>query len=172
VEYPLDVGGVTPRTICAEVVHTILDLTQSYANLFTLRQTPCFIPYFVFAAGLTRIALRMNERTQTFEGRSMDMYSDLESAPKAEAVSLQQGSSEAGRDIFMSDVESVQSSVTRPGAMTTDHSNRYYMGDTGSFKEEDSLAQAVDQLDQMSFGHGAASQAGWVLRGFKPVDYN
>lgn len=127
---------------------------------------------FVFAAGLTRIALGMDEQTQTFESRSMDMDSDREAAPKAEAVSLHQGTSEEGRDILMSDVDSVQSSLTRPGAMTTDRSNRYYTGRTGSFKEEDGLTQAVDQLRQMSLDHAAASQAGWVLRGFKPGDHN
>lgn len=38
------------RDVCAQSARTILALVDSYANLYTLRRAPAFLPYFLFAA--------------------------------------------------------------------------------------------------------------------------
>lgn len=38
--------------ICTQVVQSILELTQSYDDLFTLRRVSALIPYFICASGL------------------------------------------------------------------------------------------------------------------------
>lgn len=144
-EYGLDVGGISPRAICVEVVQTILDLTESYAKLFTLRQTPCFIPYFVFAAGLTRIAFGVDARTT--QSRETSLESDV-----ADGI----------RDMYMGGADDGQSSRPPPGPITN-NSDALSRGEEADGR----LTQAVSQLDTMSCGHAAASQAGWVLRDFK-----
>lgn len=69
VDHRVDVGGSWPRIICAEATQAILTLAQSYDNLYTLRRMPCFAPYCVFAAGLTQIALHMdNSERKDSEG--------------------------------------------------------------------------------------------------------
>jgi hypothetical protein len=66
----------------------------------------------------------------------------------------------------MDEVDNVPSSLALRGLTMTDDDDVYQAGP----QEETGLTQAVSQLVQMSAGHPAASQAGWVLRGFK-VDH-
>ncbi|KAI6337513.1 hypothetical protein MCOR21_010389 [Pyricularia oryzae] len=42
----------SPRTICTESAHAVIALAQSFRRIHTLRRTPAFLPYFVYAAGL------------------------------------------------------------------------------------------------------------------------
>jgi hypothetical protein len=158
VEYDLNVGigGVSPRTICVEVVQTILDLTETYAKLFTLRQTPCFIPYFVFGAGLNRIVFAVDSRTRS------------PGATKTPGKASSGGTNAPNR-LFQSDinVETESGNIymsSTPSSMMMDDSDAQRSG-----KEDDGgLTQAVRQLEAMSLGHHVASHAGWVLRAFKP----
>ncbi|KAB5581223.1 hypothetical protein GE09DRAFT_465569 [Coniochaeta sp. 2T2.1] len=164
VEYSLDVGGVSPREICVEVLQTILDLTESYAKLFTLRQTPCFIPYFVFAAGLTRIAFGMD--TRTARGLAPDLQGmGSSSEPNAlswESLPQPDVADETG-EMYIGGMDDGPFSQPPSGPMTND-------SNAPSWCPEDhgEITQAVRQLDAMSSGHSAASQACWVLRDFKP----
>ncbi|KAK8142878.1 hypothetical protein G3M48_008065 [Beauveria asiatica] len=48
---------VRPHEICAQAVQSILLLTQSYNDLFTLQRVSAFIPYFVCASGLVSLAI-------------------------------------------------------------------------------------------------------------------
>ncbi|KAB5513581.1 hypothetical protein GE09DRAFT_980532 [Coniochaeta sp. 2T2.1] len=163
VEFDLHVGvgGGSPRTICVEVVQTILDLTDTYAKLFTLRQTPCFIPYFVFAASLNRIVLADDLRTRN---------------PGATASPGGQGSSRGtntpnrGGTFFQSDGnDETEAGNSSPGSTPGSPMMEDMDTQQSSGAEDDGgLTQAVRQLGAMSLGHPAASQAGWVLRDFRP----
>lgn len=162
-------AGISPRTVCSEAVQAILDVTQSYADLFTLRRTPCFVPYFVFAAGLTRIVLESNETTEN----SSSPASAIGSSPATVNTELKSpheiGASNDGGDISMSGIDS-QSSLSptwTTSTATTAGSTSATTASTTS-EEERGLTQAVLQLQEMSVGHPAAAQAGWVLRDFDP----
>ncbi|KAH6959953.1 hypothetical protein BKA56DRAFT_623991 [Ilyonectria sp. MPI-CAGE-AT-0026] len=48
---------IRPREICLQASQSILALTQSYGDLFTLQRVSVFIPYFVSASGLLSLAM-------------------------------------------------------------------------------------------------------------------
>jgi len=48
-------SGVSPRDVCAQAADAIMTLVNSYAQLYTLRRTPSFVPYFVLAASITHL---------------------------------------------------------------------------------------------------------------------
>lgn len=174
----MDVAGTSPRTVCAEAVQAILDVTQSYASLFTLRRTPCFVPYFVFAAGLTRIVLESDSST-------------VDSSPSASsAMGLSPGTVNTNSpspyrrstlddsgDTPMTGTDSEQTSLS-PGASANTRSTSANTTSTAATsvsnasEEDRSLTQAVLQLQEMSVGHPAAAQAGWVLRDLNPQQNN
>lgn len=143
--------------ICVEAIQTILDLTESYAKLFSLRQTPCFIPYFVFAAGLTRIVLSMDAPRANLGVTAPDMDS---SSPQTDPEPPSQ-SDDAEETRDMAYTSGTDASDTVP---VTDDRNAY----TSDPGDDGGLTGAVSQLKAMSDAHPAACQAGWVLRSFKP----
>ncbi|KAB5536119.1 hypothetical protein GE09DRAFT_341374 [Coniochaeta sp. 2T2.1] len=177
INYGIDVAGTSPRVVCAEAVQAILDVTQSYASLFTLRRTPCFVPYFMFAAGLTRIGLE----SESTAGTSPSASSALGLSPATGTTGSTGGRSpsvpavvdESG-DAFMTGNDSGQASFSPPTSATTrstsatTRSTSITMTTGSAVSDEDlGLTQAVQQLEAMSVGHPAAAQAGWVLRDFK-----
>jgi hypothetical protein len=48
-------SGVSPRDVCSQAADAIMTLTNSYSQLYTLRRTPSFVPYFVMAASITHL---------------------------------------------------------------------------------------------------------------------
>lgn len=54
---PLEDSEVRPHEICTQSAQSILALTQSYDDLFTLRRVSGLIPYFVFTCGLYCLAV-------------------------------------------------------------------------------------------------------------------
>jgi hypothetical protein len=48
-------SGVSPRDVCAQAAGALQTLVNSYAQLYTLRRTPSFVPYFVLAASITHL---------------------------------------------------------------------------------------------------------------------
>jgi hypothetical protein len=50
-------SGVSPRDVCAQAADAIMALVNSYAQLYTLRRTPSFVPYFVLAASITHLVV-------------------------------------------------------------------------------------------------------------------
>lgn len=48
-------SGLSPRDLCIQAATTISVLTKSYAELYTLRRTPSFVPYFVLASSITHV---------------------------------------------------------------------------------------------------------------------
>lgn len=57
VSLTLDNANVRPQEICTQAVQWILELAQSYDNLFTLRRVSGFIPYFICASGLFSLGM-------------------------------------------------------------------------------------------------------------------
>ena len=40
-------SSISPRDVCSQAADAITGLLRSYAQLYTLRRTPSFVPYFV-----------------------------------------------------------------------------------------------------------------------------
>ncbi len=45
-------SGVSPRDVCTQSADAISALVRSYSQLYTLRRTPSFVPYFVLTSSL------------------------------------------------------------------------------------------------------------------------
>lgn len=50
-------SSVSPRNMCLQAANTIQGLLRSYSQLYTLRRTPSFIPYFVLMSTTTHLAI-------------------------------------------------------------------------------------------------------------------
>ncbi|CZR70072.1 related to nitrate assimilation regulatory protein nirA [Phialocephala subalpina] len=48
-------SGVSPRDMCLQAADAITALVNSYSNLYTLRRTPSFVPYFVCTSSIAHL---------------------------------------------------------------------------------------------------------------------
>jgi hypothetical protein len=48
---------VTPRDVCSQAADAISSLLRSYSQLYTLRRTPSFVPYFVLTSSIMHLAI-------------------------------------------------------------------------------------------------------------------
>jgi hypothetical protein len=55
-------SGVAPRDVCAQASDAISALVKSYTQLYTLRRTPSFVPYFVLNSSITHLVTLGNSR--------------------------------------------------------------------------------------------------------------
>lgn len=56
-------SAVLPRDICNQAADAISALTSSYAQLYTLRRTPSFVPHFILAASIIHLVTLGNTKT-------------------------------------------------------------------------------------------------------------
>jgi hypothetical protein len=56
-------SSVSPRDVCAQAADAISALAQSYSQLYTLRRTPSFVPYFVLTASIAHLVTLGNGRS-------------------------------------------------------------------------------------------------------------
>ncbi|KAF7953392.1 uncharacterized protein EAE97_000791 [Botrytis byssoidea] len=54
---------VSPRDVCNQAADAISALTSSYAQLYTLRRTPSFVPHFILASSITHLVTLGNAKT-------------------------------------------------------------------------------------------------------------
>ncbi|KAI1436456.1 fungal-specific transcription factor domain-containing protein [Xylaria sp. CBS 124048] len=50
-------SSILPRDVCSQAADAIHGLLRSYAQLYTLRRTPCFMPYFLLTASIMHLAI-------------------------------------------------------------------------------------------------------------------
>jgi hypothetical protein len=55
-------SGVSPRDVCGQAADAISTLVNSYSQLYTLRRTPSFVPYFVLTSSITHLVTLGNSR--------------------------------------------------------------------------------------------------------------
>lgn len=48
---------VTPKDVCYQAADAIQGLSRSYSQLYTLRRTPSFVPYFVLTSAIIHLAI-------------------------------------------------------------------------------------------------------------------
>lgn len=48
---------VSPRDVCSQAADAIQNLLKSYSQLYTLRRTPSFVPYFVLTSTIMHLAI-------------------------------------------------------------------------------------------------------------------
>jgi hypothetical protein len=72
-------SSISPRDVCSQAADAISGLLRSYSQLYTLRRTPSFVPYFVLTSSIMHLAIGA-----TFSG---------EQQPAGESESTQGGQS-------------------------------------------------------------------------------
>ncbi|KLU90481.1 hypothetical protein MAPG_10335 [Magnaporthiopsis poae ATCC 64411] len=50
-------SSVSPRDVCLQAAEAITSLLRSYSQLYTLRRTPSFVPYFVLTSSIMHLAV-------------------------------------------------------------------------------------------------------------------
>lgn len=50
-------SSISPRDVCIQAADAILGLVRSYSQLYTLRRTPSFVPYFVLTSSIMHLAI-------------------------------------------------------------------------------------------------------------------
>ncbi|KAL2175517.1 fungal-specific transcription factor domain-containing protein [Thermothelomyces heterothallicus CBS 202.75] len=50
-------SSISPRDVCSQAADAITGLLRSYAQLYTLRRTPSFVPYFVLTSSIMHLTL-------------------------------------------------------------------------------------------------------------------
>lgn len=55
-------SGVSPRDVCSQAADAITTLVKSYSQLYTLRRTPSFVPYFVLTSSIAHLVTVGNSR--------------------------------------------------------------------------------------------------------------
>ncbi|KAL2261580.1 hypothetical protein VTK26DRAFT_3843 [Humicola hyalothermophila] len=59
-------SSISPRDVCSQAADAISGLLRSYAQLYTLRRTPSFVPYFVLTSSIIHLAIAATH-TETAE---------------------------------------------------------------------------------------------------------
>ncbi|KAB8295818.1 hypothetical protein EYC80_008640 [Monilinia laxa] len=69
-------SGVSPRDVCNQAADAISALTGSYAQLYTLKRTPSFMPHFILASSIIHLVTLGNTKKGT--EKLIQGISDLE----------------------------------------------------------------------------------------------
>ncbi|KAM3458770.1 hypothetical protein MY5147_004067 [Beauveria neobassiana] len=59
---------VSPRDVCSQAADAIQNLLKSYSQLYTLRRTPTFVPYFVLTSTIMHLAIGATKVSSDLSG--------------------------------------------------------------------------------------------------------
>jgi len=48
-------SSISPNEVCVQAADAIMSLVRSYRQIYSLRRTPCFVPYIVLAASIVHL---------------------------------------------------------------------------------------------------------------------
>lgn len=85
---------VSPRDVCCQAADAIQGLLRSYSQLYTLRRTPSFVPYFVLTSAIMHLAIGAVDTSGDPQNPTPE---NLEAAAKLDSrvsVSFKQGISD------------------------------------------------------------------------------
>ncbi|KUI54278.1 Nitrogen assimilation transcription factor nit-4 [Cytospora mali] len=57
--------SISPRDVCTQAADAIQGLLRSYSQLYTLRRTPSFVPYFVLTSSIMHLAIAASKSAQS-----------------------------------------------------------------------------------------------------------
>lgn len=77
---------VSPRDVCAQASDAIAALVKSYKQLYTLRRTPSFVPYFVLTSSIAQLVTMRSSRSGPEALRQG--IDDLEEMTKCHTISV------------------------------------------------------------------------------------
>lgn len=75
----LTTSSVIPREVCYQAANAIASLVKSYSDLYTLRRTPSFVPYFVLISTIIHlVAVKTDHANDEIRQKLSQGISDLE----------------------------------------------------------------------------------------------
>ncbi|KAK3996365.1 fungal-specific transcription factor domain-containing protein [Cladorrhinum sp. PSN332] len=77
-------SSISPRDVCSQAADAISGLLRSYSQLYTLRRTPSFVPYFVLTSSIMHLAISTT-RTEPPPGGGSDSTPSVPSTPAGQA---------------------------------------------------------------------------------------
>ncbi|KAK8109418.1 Fungal specific transcription factor [Apiospora kogelbergensis] len=150
-------SSILPRDVCSQAADAIQGLLRSYSQLYTLRRTPSFVPYFVLTSSIMHLAIGASSPMQS--GSSPAAASNPSTA-KPDGAELPHGhprpqsSSHANNNDNDEAADDDDTRSTRTSSSTA----------TLSPKVAESLRQGIADLEEMAPCHHFAEQALHILR--------
>ncbi|KAI0020035.1 nitrogen assimilation transcription factor nirA [Xylariomycetidae sp. FL0641] len=139
-------SSILPRDVCAQAADAIQGLLRSYSQLYTLRRTPSFVPYFVLTSSIMHLAVGASDS----QGHALSPTAA--SAPSTvKPEDAESASSQAGPLISNGEPEPPIS----PSSTTTAKLNP---------RVAEALGQGIADLTEMAPCHHFAEQALNILR--------
>ncbi|KAH8167074.1 hypothetical protein CIB48_g1159 [Xylaria polymorpha] len=135
-------SAILPRDVCSQAADAIQGLLRSYSQLYTLRRTPSFVPYFLLTSSIMHLAIGAT----VIESSSHDAQSSTSTTRPHE------GSSQAASSPLAGEGADQHSS---PSSSTT---TKF------SLKVAAAIKQGVADLAEMAPCHQFAEQALNILR--------
>ncbi|KAI1077769.1 fungal-specific transcription factor domain-containing protein [Whalleya microplaca] len=139
-------SSILPRDVCTQAADAIQGLLRSYSNLYTLRRTPSFVPYFVLTSSIIHLALGADSPSRP--SSSSDSLSEP-STVKPENAEIEESRTQSASDI------DGEPEPTSPSS--TDTAKRRP-------KVAEALSQGIADLSEMAPCHYFAEQALNILR--------
>lgn len=62
-------SSISPRDVCCQAADAIQGLLRSYSQLYTLRRTPSFVPYFVLTSSIMHLAIGASQPASSEESQ-------------------------------------------------------------------------------------------------------
>lgn len=85
----LTTSAVIPKEVCQQAADAITGIIRSYSDLYTLRRTPSFAPYFVLVSAIIHLLSVKTEPTSAeARGKLAQAVSDLEEMTECHGLAL------------------------------------------------------------------------------------
>jgi len=81
-------SSISPRDVCSQAADAISGLLRSYSQLYTLRRTPSFVPYFVLTSSIMHLAIGATFSEQQPAGESESAQSGQPSQPPTRSAKI------------------------------------------------------------------------------------
>jgi hypothetical protein len=134
-------SSVLPRDVCSQAADAIQGLLRSYSQLYTLRRTPSFVPYFVLTSSIMHLAIGVPENSAAAVSPPTESSTRSTAAP-----------------------EDVKNPEHRLGGLSGPSEEAASKQPTPSEKAAQALNQGISDLTEMAPCHHFAAQALNILR--------
>jgi len=83
ITYRIIGSEVTPQDVCSQAADAIQALLASYAQLYTLKRTPSFVPYFVLTSTTMKLAVGAVAMRRANPGKAAEIHKEVSQALNA-----------------------------------------------------------------------------------------
>ncbi|KAK7946044.1 uncharacterized protein PG986_010365 [Apiospora aurea] len=146
-------SSILPRDVCSQAADAIQGLLRSYSQLYTLRRTPSFVPYFVLTSSIMHLAIGASSPIATSPAAA-----STPSTPKPEGAEQHPHGHPSRPTTSSNSSDGGDGGDSTPGRSTASSTA------TLSPRVTESLRQGISDLEEMAPCHHFAEQALHILR--------